>query len=377
MKNKGDNMGDILNMEYRLYAIKYLFELQIKEKKEAEFIHINDEAAPCDGVAYRRAIMQYLVENNGVIIQQIIQKHIVICNTIIDLWNKYLMNLPPINIELLRKEPNADLRYRIFCILSQNMDYPFKDLLLIRKNGDTYECGNYFLEDNRYWMEYQPHSRRYEVLKKITTPLDRYIPNFEYIETKKYMPSTMAEFVDGVWRFLCEWQAAQAEQQNNQPQQAYLGRPSLSLVVVQAEQQINQPQQVQQKQQAEQQDLDLPSGFLNELQEKGFIEDATARPLKWMKTNPQGNMNKSMIAFLVYGICEKADKDCINKYKNKYNNNPFRRGERCRIGAFETLFGITNLGKLISNNKKENGIKKTSADCKALDVIIKKHSFIS
>jgi hypothetical protein len=74
----------------------------------------------------------------------------------------------------------------------------------------------------------------------------------------------------------------------------------------------------------------LPDGILNELQKQEFIEDATDRPLKWLKS-------KSLLAYFVVGMCE--------RYQLKH-------GQNRKLKPFETMFNVTNLSNTINDIKK-------------------------
>jgi hypothetical protein len=208
------NMEHIQDMEYSLHTIKYLFELQIKEQWEATSIHINEPYPFCNGVAYKQSVMGYMVTNGGTTINRIVSNHISLCKKIIELWNEQLSNMPsPLPKGLNKEELQSELEnrrnreYHIYCMLSKNMSYPFSDLSLIKKNNGIYEQGNPFLDDNRYWMEYQPQQYIYKGLSSIKTRFE--LDNRIIIKTKMYMPSTMAAFVDNVLQFLSEWEQSQ------------------------------------------------------------------------------------------------------------------------------------------------------------------------
>ncbi|MDR1553800.1 MAG: hypothetical protein LBS69_10115 [Prevotellaceae bacterium] len=123
---------------------------------------------------------------------------------------------------------------------------------------------------------------------------------------------------------------------------------------------------------APQQQITIPDNILQALQQARFIENAAARPLKWSE-----DKSKFLLAFFVEKICEKADNECISKYKSKYKNNPFRKGEKYVVKPFETLFNVTGLTAAKNDNKRGNGCNMQSEDCKTIETIIKTHNLFS
>jgi hypothetical protein len=121
---------------------------------------------------------------------------------------------------------------------------------------------------------------------------------------------------------------------------------------------------------AKPQQMTIPNNILQELQQKGFIENSETQPLKWLKS-------KALLAYFVEKICEKADNECISMYQNKYKNNPFRKGEKYVVKPFETLFNVTGLTVAKNDNKRGNGCNTKSEDCKTLEKIIKSQKIIS
>ena len=107
----------------------------------------------------------------------------------------------------------------------------------------------------------------------------------------------------------------------------------------------------------------IPSVVVGDLTLNGIIEPNTS---KWLKS-------KALCAYFVQNVFEKADRECISKYKNKYTNNHFRRGERHKIEPFESLFGMKGLSGAINDNKKTESRPIGSDE---IEEIIKKHNFI-
>jgi ribosomal protein S8 len=116
--------------------------------------------------------------------------------------------------------------------------------------------------------------------------------------------------------------------------------------------------------------MTIPDNILQALQQAGFIENAAAKPLKWLKS-------KFLLAFFVEKICEKADNECISKYKNKNKNNLFRKGAKYVVKPFETLFNVTGITAAKNDNKRGNGCNTQSEECKTLEKIVKSNNLLS
>ena len=136
-------MENILNMEYSLNTILYLVELEIKEGWQSNSIRYKENYPFCDGVEYKKEVLEYLTKHNNDSLRTVLEKHKRLCNCILEKWNTELrfMNVGIKDV----------LHYNIYCNLRKDTNFPFDDIELIRLNNDVYERGNPYIEDNRYW----------------------------------------------------------------------------------------------------------------------------------------------------------------------------------------------------------------------------------
>lgn len=79
--------------------------------------------------------------------------------------------------------------------------------------------------------------------------------------------------------------------------------------------------------------IELPDDLLNKLQNVGFIENAAATPLKWLKSN-------SLLAYFV---------DVANDKLN------LKHGQKRLIKPFETMFNVSGLAGCINEYKNKTG----------------------
>jgi hypothetical protein len=95
------------------------------------------------------------------------------------------------------------------------------------------------------------------------------------------------------------------------------------------------PDLLTERTEAQTKQLKIPAAALQALQEKGFIENAAARPLKWL------GKSKALLAYFVDVANEKL------KLKDS--------GGRRQIKPFETLFNETGLQNCINEYKNKTG----------------------
>lgn len=190
-----DNIKELLDIEDRLKVIKYLFELQIQEGFQAEFIFINqlhqkwEKSTNFRASALELAIIQY----DSLIVQRKLQNLLSLSDFIIDLW------------DTLREKKFAD-SMMIYCTpIGGREGYPFEDIHLIRKRKDgktrnkIREYGNTFLDKNRWWSTISDvEEERYL----------KYINSFQSISGNEEPQTTMTlnisllSFVGQIYRFL-------------------------------------------------------------------------------------------------------------------------------------------------------------------------------
>ena len=111
------------------------------------------------------------------------------------------------------------------------------------------------------------------------------------------------------------------------------------------------------------QQIQLSENLLNDLEKEKLI---TKEPLKW-------TASKALFAYFIKNVYEKADNECVSKYKSKYKNNPFRQGEKRKIKIFEEMFDTKGLTAAINENNKTEA---TPIGHEKIDEIIKKSTFI-
>lgn len=286
-------------MEYSLMAILYLVELQIKEGLQSDFIHYKENYPFCNGAEYKKEVFEYLVKYNNESLQRILKNQIEICHSIFDKWNNEL--------RLMNRGLRDVLEYNIYCTFKKNTYFPFEDLELIRYNHNDkiIEHGNINIEDNRWWNYFE----KSESDKKF----DRNI----YGDSVK-MTSThqLVDFASDLWNILtdCITGTEQKEQVINES--------------TKESQQITILDNV----------LNKLQPYLNVLQEKGFIEDATERHLKWLKS-------KSLLAYFVDVANDKLS---------------LKKGVKRTIKPFEILFNVSGLTGLINDYKNKTGQKPES-----------------
>lgn len=97
--------------------------------------------------------------------------------------------------------------YGIYCILRQNMSFPFEDLELIRNNKGVYEHGNRWIEDDRYWTEFDIE----KLYEKYSEPDEQHFNNSKLFGKWKRQPDVkrvsifqMINFVVGIRNFLTD-----------------------------------------------------------------------------------------------------------------------------------------------------------------------------
>lgn len=278
-------------MEYSLRAILYLVKLQAIEGLQANFIHYKETYPFCNGVEYRKEVMEYLTKYNNEYLQRILKIQLEICHAIFDKWNNEL--------RFMTEGVMEEQGYDIYCTFTKNTDLPFEDLYLIR--GKTY--GNIWIEDNRWWVGLGP--LKSELFHE---KYDKEIPENN---VKRMFPIQLVAFAETVWNFLTDY----VSDIDN--------IPSIS---------NDKPQPIA-----------IPDNFLekiypylNILQQKKIIADATERPLKWSRT-------KSLLAYFA---------DVANDELNLKDS-----GGRMKIKPFETLFNVSGLSGCINEYKNKTGQK--------------------
>ena len=188
-------MKNIMNMEYSLNTILYLVELQIKEGLQSDFIRYKETYPFCDGIEYKKSILEYLVKYNNDNLQKVLNKHISICHSIVGKWDDELY---PLSRSMMGK---FDVQgYNIYCTLIQNSSYPFSDLELIRENNNVCESGNRYIENNRYWYPFDISKLNNEYYDESKT---HKIPQWELkADVRNIFTYMLIEFVCSVGKFL-------------------------------------------------------------------------------------------------------------------------------------------------------------------------------
>ena len=195
-------MENILNMEYSLNTILYLVELQIKEGVQSDFIHYIETYPFCYGVEYRKEVLEYLIKYNNENLHKTLNKHMEICNAIIEKWDNEL--------RFMTSWKQKALNYNIYCTLKKGTIHPFEKISLIRqkrgyrtnrrkrgyrtnrrkKNG-MYEYGNCLIENNRYWADVDKDTQK--------------IPLSDNFISKMTSTYSLAIFVNDVRCFLYDY----------------------------------------------------------------------------------------------------------------------------------------------------------------------------
>jgi hypothetical protein len=146
-------MEQLMNMEYSLYAILYLVDLQIMEKRSCNNICYKETYPFCNGVEYKKEVLELLVKYNNENLNRILKNHYSICEKIIEKWDNQLRFMSGFRQDIGFWGNDYD----IYCEFKQDISFPFKEITLLR-NDDTY--GNPYIETNRYWITKDyPHGR--------------------------------------------------------------------------------------------------------------------------------------------------------------------------------------------------------------------------